>query len=967
MPSRKKMVLNKSNVKSGCASSITSGQKSKLKTQLTVDHLEQPAITYDKQTEENDIISNPLVDLVSDIDLFHDPLKLIEQIMQIVQRSLKAKASSLLTLDTEKTWLLFQFAEGPVGEKLKQVTFDSNSGVAGWVVRNGKPLIVNDVEEDTRFCREVDEITGFTTKHILCVPLLVHGEVIGVIEVLNKQGDKGFNNQDLESVKAIASILSIAIERKQIEAELRKRDEHYRALIENSLDAIAILNSNGTIRYLSPYTEQVLGYKPEVLSGKSIIEFLHRDDVQGFTDVFENVLKKTERTEPIEIRFLQTDHSWHTLEVMIKNLQNNPAVAGIVVSFRDITEQKVTDEELRSSEQRFRTVLENSLDMVYRLDLQKGTYDYVSPSSKKLLGYSPDEFLTSGSEFAVGLIHPEDANKLTTSVVELMDTIAQDDRASTVVYRIKHKELGYRWVADNISIIQDDNNVPVAVVGNLRDITEQKTAEEELRIKENALEQSINALAMSDMEGTITYVNQACLAMWGSECKEGLVGQPYWVLLQSKDAVQEIVKAIIENHSWEGELTATRKDGREIEVHVLSGIINDDQGNPVLTISSFIDITERKIAERALIESEEKFRRLVEEMNDGYCAFQGSKVVFANARCVEMFGYAQEEVIGKTVQQLLPAEIINELAKVRAKRQDGSQAPCQYETILVGKDGIRRPAELGTSVTEYEGMPTLSVVIRDISERKQAEEEIRRLNEDLELRVIERTTQLEAVNKELETFAYSVSHDLRAPLRSIDGFSQILLEDYTEKLNDEGQDYLRRVRAASQRMGELIDDLLNLSRVTRGEMYHESVDLSALAHTISAELQQTQPERKVEFIITPGLVANGDVRLLRAAFDNLLSNAWKFTGKRELALIEFGCCENNGQTVYYIGDNGVGFDMTYADKLFGAFQRLHAPSEFEGTGIGLATVQRIIHRHGGNIWAESEVDKGTTFYFTLYK
>jgi light-regulated signal transduction histidine kinase (bacteriophytochrome) len=173
------------------------------------------------------------------------------------------------------------------------------------------------------------------------------------------------------------------------------------------------------------------------------------------------------------------------------------------------------------------------------------------------------------------------------------------------------------------------------------------------------------------------------------------------------------------------------------------------------------------------------------------------------------------------------------------------------------------------------------------------------------------------------------------------------------------------VRAASQRMGELIDDLLSLSRVTRGEMCHEEIDLSTLAETICNSLQQTKPERQAEFIITPRLVDQGDARLLRAALENLFGNAWKFTGKRESTRIEFGCFEDNEQTVYFIRDNGVGFDMAYADKLFGAFQRLHAPSDFEGTGIGLATVQRIIHRHGGNIWAESALDQGTTFFFTL--
>ncbi len=234
------------------------------------------------------------------------------------------------------------------------------------------------------------------------------------------------------------------------------------------------------------------------------------------------------------------------------------------------------------------------------------------------------------------------------------------------------------------------------------------------------------------------------------------------------------------------------------------------------------------------------------------------------------------------------------------------------------------------------------------------------------IRQIEQTNiELTAVNKEMESFSYSVSHDLRAPLRSMDGFSLVLLEDYSDKLDEQGKDYLQRVRSATQRMGMLIDDMLSLSRVTRSEMKRELVDLSSLVQSIAAELQKSQSTCQVEFIIAPGLTANGDARLLRILLENLLGNAWKFTGTHPKARIEFGTTQVDGEQVFFIRDDGVGFDMKYADKLFGVFQRLHGASEFPGTGVGLATVQRIVHRHGGRVWAEGEVEKGATFYFTL--
>jgi signal transduction histidine kinase len=258
---------------------------------------------------------------------------------------------------------------------------------------------------------------------------------------------------------------------------------------------------------------------------------------------------------------------------------------------------------------------------------------------------------------------------------------------------------------------------------------------------------------------------------------------------------------------------------------------------------------------------------------------------------------------------------------------------------------------------------SLGVVV-DLTERKGAEAEVLRLNEDLERRVKERTGQLEAINKELEAFSYSVSHDLRAPLRSIRGFSEVLLERYCKQLDPTGQEFLKRACQSSQQMETLIEDLLKLSRVSRSELQSRPVHLSHIAESIAADLKKADPQRVVEFVIEPGLQALGDERLLRVALDNLLRNAWKFTGKQPHAKIEVGSSKGPPQA-FFVRDNGAGFDMTYSNRLFGVFQRLHTVSEFPGTGVGLATVQRIISRHGGRVWATGEVNRGATFYFTL--
>ena len=371
------------------------------------------------------------------------------------------------------------------------------------------------------------------------------------------------------------------------------------------------------------------------------------------------------------------------------------------------------------------------------------------------------------------------------------------------------------------------------------------------------------------------------------------------------------------------------------------------------------EIAERKRAQNWLSE-------LLRSAPDGIIIVdREGRIVLANDQAGLHFGYTTEELTGQSIEILVPDRQRRSHTEHRARYIATPRRRNMGEGLeLLGqrKDGSFFPVEISLSPIETAEGLWVAGIIRDITQRKQETEQIRRLNEDLRRHTVE----LEAANRELEAFSYSVSHDLRAPLRSIDGFSQALLEDYAAQLDQTARDHLARVRAATQRMGVLIDDLLALSRVTRSELHPEAIDVSALAESIADELRHTYPARRVEVDIEPGLQAMGDGRLLRIALTNLLSNAWKFTEPRPIARIRIGrYVAEDGRSGFFVRDNGVGFNMAYAHKLFGAFQRLHAANEFPGTGIGLATVQRIVQRHGGRIWTEAAVDAGASFFFTL--
>jgi len=621
-----------------------------------------------------------------------------------------------------------------------------------------------------------------------------------------------------------------------------------------------------------------------------------------------------------------------------------------------------------ASEERLALVIRGSSDGFWDWDLNRNT-TYFSPRFRELLGYDDEAEFHRDFNFRTSL-HPEDRDR----AVAAQDAALLEQVGFDQTYRLRCRDGGFRWFRGRGRVSLTAAGQAYRFAGSITDVTAQKAAEEALRESEErlyfAVRGSSDGIWDWDVLNDRYFVSPRYRELLGFG-EDDLPDQRQSFLdgLHPEDwaRVDEAMRChFAERRPFDLEYRLRCKDGEYCWFRGRGQAVWDARGRVIRFSGASSDITTQKQAEASIRALLAELQAIQDNLLVGIAFLRDGAIVRGNRHFEELFGFAPGELAGASLGAVFPDQAAWEATRARATKAQAAGGTFGIELQLRRKDASLFWAFLNARALDPASAGGGEVwMFLDVTERRRAEADLTRLNAELEQRVRDRTAELVTANEELEAFSYSVSHDLTAPLRGIDGFSRMLEEDCLAPGDQRARDHVHRIRAGIRRMKQLIDDLLSLSRVTRSEMKREPVDLSAIAAQVIDELRLQQPQRNVETCLAPDLVAAGDASLLRIVLENLLRNAWKFTSRRAAASIRLGALQSEGKPVYFVSDNGAGFDMRYTTKLFGAFQRMHRAADFEGTGIGLAIVHRIIQRHGGRIWAEAVPDQGATFFFTL--
>ena len=795
------------------------------------------------------------------------------------------------------------------------------------------------------------------------VPIQGEGQVFAVVEF--------FSRIQRQPDPALVELLGTS--GTQLVGQLLRERAEQRAteLLEAAPDAMIVVDSvagkAGRIQSANGQTVKLFGYTRDELIGQPI-EILLPERYRARHPGHRNGYFSDPKTRPmgagLELLGRRKDGTEFPAEI---SLAPTPSPEGVrvIAAVRDVTERKRVAALVHTSERRYHSLLDNMLEAVQNLGFD-WRYLYLNDAAARNGHQVKEEML---GRTVMERFPGFETTEMFASLRECME----QRTARTAEFEFTYPEATQAWFEFSIQ------PVPEGLFILSLDITARKRVDQELRALNAELERRVEART-AQLEETNLFLaaiienipnmvfvkdarrlafvrfNRAGEALLGV-AREDLLGKNDYDFFPPEQAEFFQAKAretLASKATLDIPLEPLETPRGRRWLHTKKVPIVDAAGTPQFLLGISEDITERREAE----ETNLRLASIVASSDDAIVGRSLDGIVTSwNKGAERVFGYSAEELVGKPVPDQLVAGWETESALLAERIRRGERID-HFETVRRRKDGqeIHVSSNVFPILDSERGFVGSASISRDITEAKRTQEALVRAK-----------MAADVANRELESFSYSVAHDLRAPLRSIDGFSQALLEDYEEKLDAEGQRYLSFIRESAQHMAQLIDDMLALARVARSELRRETVDLSSLARAALTRLQRAQPERQVNVVIEDGLMGEGDPRLLAVVLDNLLGNAWKFTGRRPDARIEFGSAEKEGRTVYFVRDNGAGFDMAFANKLFGVFQRLHTTTEFEGTGVGLATVHRVVSRHEGRVWAEGAVDRGATFFFTLYE